>query len=200
MDATSTIRHSFGVIFKSKLHAVCFCCVFIVIGPHAIHPCFTSNTLTFEEHPKKSALLPWLNDKPHSFQRMWCRNNARYIKIYCLCMDILLVYTHLDPSQLVLLLRNHGRFWFHCEPIERQGSPGWKVNGEKIYASNVEINSWTLLGPKTQAFFHLGNWTHKTSGNHLRLACNLNEHIYCEVSMYSHMTFATHASHSGPMV
>ena len=79
------------------------------------------------------------------------QDTLRIIKILHLYEHFACIYTF-GPFQLVLLLRNHGRFWFHCEPIERQGSPGWKVDWLTIYASNVEINSWTLLGPKTPAF------------------------------------------------
>ena len=139
--------------------------VFLAIGPHAIHPCFTSNTSTFEEHPKKSALPPWLNDKPHSFQRMWCRNNARYIKISCICMNICL-YIHIwtlptgfvaeKPWQVLIPLRTH---WKAREP--------WvKVDGWQSM-----LPMWrSTVGPFDQntSFFHLGNWTHKISGNHLR--------------------------------
>lgn len=79
------------------------------------------------------------------------QDTSKIIKISCICMNILLVYTHLDPSNWFCCWETHGRFWFHCEPIERQGSPGWKVDWLTIYASNVETNTWTLLS-KTQAF------------------------------------------------
>ena len=149
MDATSTSRHSSCVIFKSKLHAVCFCCVFSQLARTR----FTRVLPQIRRHLKNIL-------KSRLYFHDWMINHIRFRECdaaimqgtlkYCICMDILLVYTHLDPFQLVLLLRNHGRFWFHCEPIERQGSPGWKwmVDNLCFQCGDQQLDHLT----KTQAF------------------------------------------------
>ena len=56
MDATSTTRHSSCVILNRNSTLLAFV-VLLVKGPHTVHPCFISNTLTFEENPIKSYVL-----------------------------------------------------------------------------------------------------------------------------------------------
>lgn len=109
---------------------------------------------------------PWLvHDKPHSFQGMWCRN-ARYIEILHLNEHFACIFTS-GPFRLVLLLRNMAGFDSIANPLKGKGAlgeSGWLT----IYASDVEVNRWTLLS-KTHAFFHLRNW----SINHLETTCVL---------------------------
>lgn len=105
---------------------------------------------------------------------MWCRNDARYIKIYCICMNILLVYTvriWTLPTGFVAEKPMAG-FDSIANPLKGKGALGgkWMVDNLCFQCGDQHLDPVV----QNTSFFHLGNWTHTTFGNHLRGFFSMN--------------------------
>ena len=94
------------------------------------------------------------------------------------------LYIHIWTLPTGFVAEKHGRFWFHCEPIERQGSPGWKwmVDNLCLRCGGQQLD--TVV--QNTCFFPFEKLKHKSSGNHLRVNIYWQKYMSINMCIYTY--------------